>query len=65
MSIDEATRIALDRVEGAAESDIRIELDRDDGRMMYEGDIIYNQIEYDFKIDANTGEVVEWSEERA
>lgn len=65
VSIDEATRIALDRVEGAAESDIRIELDRDDGRMMYEGDIIYNQIEYDFKIDANTGEVIEWSEERA
>ena len=62
VSLEEATRIALDKVPGATEQDIRINLD--DGRQKYEGDIIYEQMEYDFEIDANTGEVIEWSEER-
>ena len=65
VSLEEATRIALDKVPGATEQDIRINLDYDDGRQKYEGDIIYEQKEYDFEIDANTGEVIEWSEERA
>ena len=65
VSLEEATRIALDKVPGATEQDIRINLDYDDGRQKYEGDIIYEQMEYDFEIDANTGEVIEWSEERA
>lgn len=64
VSLEEATRIALDKVPGATEQDIRINLDYDDGRQKYEGDIIYEQKEYDFEIDANTGEVIEWSEER-
>ena len=64
VSLEEATRIALDKVPGATEKDIRINLDYDDGRQKYEGDIIYEQMEYDFEIDANTGEVIEWSEER-
>ena len=64
VSLEEATRIALDKVPGATEQDIRINLDYDDGRQKYEGDIIYEQMEYDFEIDANTGEVIEWSEER-
>ena len=53
------------RVPGAAEQDVRIELDRDDGRFKYEGDIIFQQREYDSEIDANSGEILEWSEERA
>ena len=65
VSLEEATRIALDKVPGATEQDIRINLDYDDGRQKYEGDIIYEQMEYDFEIDADTGEVIEWSEERA
>lgn len=36
----------------------------DDGYYKYEGDIIYNQKEYEFEIDANTGTFLEWSEER-
>ena len=64
VSLEEATRIALDKVPGATEQDIRINLDYDDGRQKYEGDIIYEQMEYDFEIDANTGEVIEWIEER-
>ena len=30
----------------------------------YEGDIIHEQREYEFEIDANTGTILEWSEER-
>ena len=30
---------------------------------MYEGKIVYNEREYEFDIDANTGEIVSWEEE--
>ena len=64
VSREDAIAAALAKVPGATENDIRIELEYDDGRQKYEGDIIYNQMEYDFEIDANTGEVISWSEER-
>ena len=64
VSMEEAATIALERVPGAAQSDVRIELDYDDGVYKYEGDIIYEQREYNFEIDANTGTILEWSEER-
>ena len=64
VSQDEAVQIALDRVSGATAQDVRIELDRDDGRYKYEGEIIYNNLDYDFAIDANSGTILEWSEER-
>lgn len=61
---EEAIAIVLNRVEGAAEKDVRIELDQDDGRQIYEGEIYYNQTEYEFELNAQTGEILEWSEER-
>lgn len=64
ISQDEAVQIALDRVPGATAQNVKIELDRDDGRYKYEGEIFYNRIEYDFEIDANSGTILEWSEER-
>lgn len=64
ISREEAIDIALAKVSGATESDIRIELDHDDGRYKYEGDIIYERVEYDFEIDANSGDVISWEEER-
>lgn len=64
VSREKAAETALAKVPGAAEDDIRIELDYDDGRYKYEGDIIYERVEYDFEIDANSGKVLEWSEER-
>lgn len=64
ISLEQATAIALERVPGATDRDIRISLDYDDGVQKYEGDIIYDQKEYDFEIDANTGTILEWSEER-
>lgn len=64
VSQEQAVQIALERVSGATEQDIRIELDYDDGRYKYEGEIRYNNREYDFEIDANSGTILEWSEER-
>ena len=64
VSRDEAVKTVLGKVSGAAEQDVRIELDCDDGRYKYEGDIIYNGIEYDFEIDADSGRILEWEEDR-
>ena len=61
----DAKAAALERVPGATEQDLRMELDRDDGKYIYEGDIIYQQKEYEFEIDANTGNFLKWSEERS
>ncbi len=64
ISADEASKLALERVPGASAQDLKIELDYDDGRYKYEGDIIYDMKEYEFEIDADTGEFLEWKEER-
>lgn len=64
ISIDDAKSTALAKVPGATDQDIRIELDYDDGKACYEGDIIYNHMEYEFKIDASNGNIIEWSEEK-
>lgn len=59
----EARDIALARVPGATAQDISIRLERDDGRTVYEGRIIYERMEYEFEIDAGSGNVLEWNEE--
>ena len=64
--IDEATAklTAVNQVPGASTSDIyEWKLDYDDGRWEYEGKIIYNQMEFEFTIDAATGAVTEWDVE--
>ena len=64
--IDEATAklTAVNQVPGASTSDIYgWKLDYDDGRWEYEGKIIYNQMEFEFTIDAATGAVIEWDAE--
>ncbi|MFR7985912.1 PepSY domain-containing protein [Zhenpiania hominis] len=59
-----AKQIALDRVSGAKESDLtKFHLETDDGRQVYEGEIRYNDKEYDFEIDAVSGDVVNWEED--
>ena len=64
ISIEEATRIALERVPGATEKDIRIRAERDDGRRIYEGSIWYDRTEYEFEIDAVSGRIIEWDRDR-
>lgn len=63
ISEDEAVQIVLDRIDGASASDVWIELDYDDGWAYYEGDVYYDQMEYEFEMDAYTGDILEWSEE--
>lgn len=59
----EIRAIALAKVPGATENDIRMNLDRDDGKLRYEGKIIYDGMEYDFEIDAYSGAIQEWEAE--
>ncbi|MDY2820446.1 MAG: PepSY domain-containing protein [Hominisplanchenecus sp.] len=57
----EAEKIALDKVPGAGM--IHMERKVDDGRVVYEGDIYHEHREYEFKIDASTGEMIEWKQD--
>lgn len=61
ISLADARDLALAKVSGASESNIYLELDWDDGRPVYEGEIIYGGMEYEFEIDASTGTFLEWS----
>ncbi len=64
LTVEEAQQLVLAQVPGAAVSDIReFELDDDDGTLLYEGEIIYNNMEYEFEIDAYSGFIREWSAE--
>ena len=61
IGINRARSIALSRVPGANSSHVRkLHLDREDGRMVYEGKIYYNGLEYEFDIDAVSGRIVKW-----
>lgn len=60
----EARAIALAQVPGADESHIRkFKVDRDDGRLEYDGEIVYNNMEYEFEIDAYSGAIRDWDVE--
>ena len=49
------------RSPGATVSDIwEFEIDYDDGRLEYEGTIVYNHMEYEFTIDGYSGAIREW-----
>lgn len=62
---EKAKELALAKVEGATEEHIwDFDLDRDNGKMEYEGEIRYNGKEYEFEINAETGEFIKWEEER-
>lgn len=63
ISLDEARNIALSKVNGAKASNVRIHLDHDDWQVVYEGEIYYDGMEYEFEIDAQTGNIIEWSVE--
>lgn len=60
-----AKEIALAKVPGATMANIhKFEMDYDDGRMIYEGEIHYNGWEYEFEIDAATGAIIDWDIDR-
>lgn len=59
---DKAKQIALAKVPGATITDF--EMDRDGGKVKYEGELRKDGTEYDFKIDAVTGEILSWKVEK-
>ena len=64
ITADQAKEIALAEVPGATVDDIyEFELDRDDGRLEYEGAIWYDGTEYEFTIDGYSGAIREWDAE--
>lgn len=60
---EKAKSTALAKVSGATESDIRLYLDYEDGIAVYEGSIVFDNMEYEFEIDAATGTIVSWNAE--
>ena len=66
ITAEEAKALALAQVPGATESDIiEFKTDRDDGRIEYEGEILYSGMKYEFEIDAYSGAIRSWEAEKA
>lgn len=64
ITAEQAKEIALAKVPGATVNDIyEFEVDRDDGRLEYEGSIYYDGTEYEFTIDGYSGTIREWEAE--
>ena len=60
ISQDKAREIALSQVPGATAKNLtKLTLDRDDGRLVYEIEIKYNGLEYDFEINAADGVILD------
>lgn len=61
---DKAKKIALAKVDGATADDMRqFDLDYDDGKWVYEGEIYKGDYEYEFEINAETGKVISWEKD--
>lgn len=43
---------------------VKLEFEYDDGRAVYEGELREGRTEYEFKIDASTGNFIQWEQER-
>ena len=64
ISEKEAKQIALEKVEGAVESDIKdFHMENKRDYVEYEGKIIYDGKEYEFEIDGHDGIILEWEVE--
>lgn len=61
IGMEKARQIALAKVPGATV--VKCELDYDDGRATYEGEVYKDRMEYEFEIDALTGKVLKWEQD--
>lgn len=64
VSEEQVRQTVLERVPGSSAENIFLHLEWDDGRLEYEGELIYDNMEYEFKIDAYSGAVTEWEAEQ-
>ncbi len=62
IGLEKAKEIAIAKAGGG--DVVSIELDVEDGVMVYEGEIVYNNVEYDFDINALDGTILKWEEDR-
>lgn len=61
---EQAKELALTQVPGASTEDIReFKTDYEDGRIEYEGKIIYDDMKYEFEIDGYSGAIRSWEAE--
>lgn len=59
IGVEKAKEIALSNVSGASASDVKkAQADNENGKLVYEIEIRYDGQEYDFEIDAATGDIV-------
>ncbi|HZK70825.1 MAG TPA: PepSY domain-containing protein, partial [Clostridia bacterium] len=58
IGIEKVKEILLLRVPGATIAEI--DLEYDDGKVKYEGEMYLNNLEYEFEINAVTGAVLDW-----
>ena len=61
VTIDEAQKIALEKVPGAGLDDIRIWAEGEGGSQRFEGEAYYDSIKYEFEIDPDTGIIFDFS----
>lgn len=62
IGLAKAKTIVLQKLPGATIQ--KIELERDDGRVSYEGEAVKGNMEYEFDIDAYTGAILSWEAEQ-
>ena len=59
IGMDKAREIALSNVSGASEDSVKkMDVDTDHGKLVYEIEIVYDGMEYDFEIDGVTGDII-------
>ncbi|MGI5897004.1 MAG: PepSY domain-containing protein [Oscillospiraceae bacterium] len=61
ISVKQAQEIVL--TQGSNSTMVELELDRDNGRMVYDGECRKGQMEYEFKLDAQIKAILEWEED--
>ena len=59
---EQAVDAVLAKVPGSTQDNLRMKAERDDGRTVYEGEVIVSDRKYDFEIDAQDGAFLEWTE---
>ncbi|MDR0960429.1 MAG: PepSY domain-containing protein [Propionibacteriaceae bacterium] len=63
VTLDQAAQTVIARVPGATLDNLYIYQEYDDGRQEFDGELVKDNVEYDFEILASTGEVRWWTVE--
>lgn len=59
---EDAQKIIMEQVPGTAEDNIRMKAEVEQGRILYEGEVIYGNTKYEYEMDAQTGKLLEWNQ---